>query len=883
MPLLVCATLATIGGFALLNQGLYQTFGRNWYAIAEHPRQPIYADFLAYSITRVLGLVDVLDLAKSRHLLAGEAVGPAAWPASALAALFKLFFTAVLLHQVFASLRHGKMLDETIADFWSPHEPIHERAKNALPAYGSVAIIPLLRSLRSVASLTKEQRDRLPLILETMGPSIIPALNRHLHDPQEHVRAISASALGRLHAVDSTPFLAVLAQDPSAAVRQSAIGALGRLGSRRRSRVVPLRSGSRIRGFGRWVFWRGNIAPPSSKSVDPIELTVETLASALDDESTIVRAEAVTALAEIGPAATSVAPKLIAMSKDGDETLRSEVARALGEVKGDTVATVAALIDLLDEPSPEVKASAARALGALKKPAESALQALASLSQDREESVRAAGAEAISQIGSLNEAAKEVLIEGLSSQDNVVRAQTAQALGTIGAGAEDVAPALVEAMNDENDRVRAEAASALGKIGEAAAPAAVPGLMRALEDEDNAVSALAAEALGQMGDSADKAIPALVESLGHLNPQVRYNAAEALGNLGAAAASVRRALEDAARDEDAGVRSQAILALGKIGAPTQRSMQLVLSGFDDTDPRVRAVAVTSAGLWGEASDAIKSGVQSLLNDPNDQVKVEVTRVLPRLAGGTPEVVEGLCRLLEEDDSALVQAYAALALGRLGSAALEAGKRLLRAAQTGEESVREEAMRAIAMIQPPERTEAFAIGLLDASMVVRVLASAIWVNAESIPDDAVGALVGALRDPEVRVRANAADALARRSTTPADAVSLLIDCASESNDALRLSAARALTLAPPETVAEIMEHLTADPSARVRLIAAGFLLANHVENADAGAVVVEALTDRAPRVREEALAVVESLGTDGASAIDALPNSDTARLQAAMRE
>ena len=188
IPLLIAATVAVIGGFALLNQALYETVGRGWYKVAQETRQPNFADFLAFSIMRVLGLMDVLDLAKSHHILGAESVRPAAWPAATLSTVFKLFFTAVLLHQIFASLRQGKMLAETIADFWSPHEPIHDRARNALPVYGIVAIRPLLRSLQTVASLTMEQRDQLPLILETIGPSIIPALVRHLQDPHEHVR-----------------------------------------------------------------------------------------------------------------------------------------------------------------------------------------------------------------------------------------------------------------------------------------------------------------------------------------------------------------------------------------------------------------------------------------------------------------------------------------------------------------------------------------------------------------------------------------------------------------------------------------------------------------------------------------------------------------------
>ena len=214
IPLLIAAAIALIGGFAFLNQGLYETIGKHWYQIADEHRQPIYADFLAYALTKILGLIDVLDLARSHHILGTAFVRPAAWPASALLAGFKVFFTFVLLHQIFASLRQGKLLAETIADFWSPHEPIHDRACGALPIYGTVAIGPLLGSLRLVTSLTKEQRTEIPLILETIGPSIIPALVRHLRDPNDDVRAIVAAALGHLHAVETVPALAALANRP---------------------------------------------------------------------------------------------------------------------------------------------------------------------------------------------------------------------------------------------------------------------------------------------------------------------------------------------------------------------------------------------------------------------------------------------------------------------------------------------------------------------------------------------------------------------------------------------------------------------------------------------------------------------------------------------
>ena len=179
----------------------------------------------------------------------------------------------MLLHQIFASLRQGKLLAETIADFWSPHEPIHDRACSALPVYGTVAIGPLLGSLRLVTSLTKEQRNEIPLILETIGPSIIPALVRHLRDPNEDVRAIAAAALGHLHAVETVPALAALAHDPSDAVRQSVVAAMGSLGSSSTGSARTQRGRGRRRGFlGRAIWrsvrWKKRPAPRSARRPD---------------------------------------------------------------------------------------------------------------------------------------------------------------------------------------------------------------------------------------------------------------------------------------------------------------------------------------------------------------------------------------------------------------------------------------------------------------------------------------------------------------------------------------------------------------------------------------------------------------------------------------
>ncbi len=369
-----------------------------------------------------------------------------------------------------------------------------------------------------------------------------------------------------------------------------------------------------------------------------------------------------------------------------------------------------------------------------------------------------------------------------------------------------------------------------------------------------------------MGDSADEAVPALIRSLRHINPHVRGNAAESLGKIGAGAERARSALESACRDEDGGVRSQAIRALGALGS-TDVSWQAVLTGLQDADPQVRAAAVQALGIWGEHNAKTLEWLLRLLEDTNEQVRMQVVEVLPKLVGATPAVIEGLCRRLRDDDSVLIQFHVAQALSKLGPAATAAGGALLCVAQTAEVTVREQAMRAIAMIQPPEAGEAFASGLKDADGEIRKMASAGWMKAAAVPEAVVPALIEALRDPEIQVRANAAHALARLDVLPAAAVPLLIACTSDANDGLRINAALALKLATGNLVALAMDHLVEDGNLRIRLIAAGWLLSVNSLHPQAGPVVRESLDDPTLRLRQAALALLKSLGPSAASFLD----------------
>ncbi|HYH66513.1 MAG TPA: HEAT repeat domain-containing protein, partial [Urbifossiella sp.] len=328
VPLLASAAVAVVGGFALLNLGLYGAGGRAWFAVGGDSAEPRFVDFLAYTLVNIYRIVDLLDLSGSYNLPRFTFVRQVQWPAATLLTAFKTFFTLVLLQQIFASVRQGQALWEAVSDFWSPHVPIHERARNALPQFGVGVVGPLLASLREVPALTKEQRDQLPRVIAGIGPGAVPTLVVHLRDADEGVRAVAAGALGRLHALDALPGLAGLAADPSEFVRQEVAAALGAIGGPglkaddRRTRVAAKGPAPRRR----WAFRRAAVVADA----DHAGLALAALRTLTADAAVSVRVAAAEAAGLIGAAAAPVSSELVAMLTDADETVRCRAAEALG-------------------------------------------------------------------------------------------------------------------------------------------------------------------------------------------------------------------------------------------------------------------------------------------------------------------------------------------------------------------------------------------------------------------------------------------------------------------------------------------------------------------------------------------------------------------------
>jgi HEAT repeat protein len=876
--LLVIATVGTILGFAQLNEGLYYSVGRNWYQVYDkQPDALDFGDFLAYTLFNLLRVLDLIDLLNSinRETIIQPEVRQALWPSKTLLAVFKTFFSLLLLQQIFSGLGRGRMLQQTVRDFWSPHPPIRERASDWLPLYGTEAVVPLFTSLRALDAVTAEQRAFLPRVIADIGPGSAPILIRHLHDANENARGVAVFALGMIRASQAVPYMILLADDPSDYVRQCLVQALGMVcvtadkPARPNSLHLELRPTARS-WLARLLF---RARQKSTRQIDPVPLSLVALRHALRDPSPMVRAEAAQSLGQVGPSAAPATAELIATLKDASDTVRCQAAESLSRVGGPATEVVNALVGQLADPNPALQLAVLRSLGALKQDAASATEALVPLLRASDEAVRQAAAEAIGQIGAMPPEALRQLTDALESGDNLVRAQTAEVLGNIGESAAAATPVLVEALADDNDRVRAKAAEALGKLGESATDA-VPELVRALKDQDNWVSALAAEALGEIGAASDGPAPArvvsgLMRSLRHTNPHVREKAAESLGKLGNDARPALPGLERAAEnDQETAVRRQAIWALGEAGSLSDSGTRIVLAAIEDPHPELRATALEALGKRAEPTDAVIASVVRALEDSNDLVQVEAARTLTRWADLRPAVVEGLCKLLRRG-SPTVQAQAAQSLGKLGPGATSAGPTLLQATLQADEEVRENALRALALVQAPEAATAFRAGLTDPRAEIRKIASAGLMKLQTISEDAFPEVIQGLRDPESRVRANAAGILAKQKTLPDEAVPELLECLSDPEDAVRLNTALALRKAALPKLSAAFEPLLADPNPRVRLLAADLLLIGDPSHMQANQVVRESLADPAPRLRRMALELAGVLSAAVPELLEAL--------------
>jgi HEAT repeat protein len=289
--------------------------------------------------------------------------------------------------------------------------------------------------------------------------------------------------------------------------------------------------------------------------------SVATLADALKDEDSYVRAEAARRLAEKGPDSIDALPALIAALGDKVGYVRSEAAKAIGRIGPAAKSAMPRLLEAFKDTDEGVRLAVGIAFRDLGPDAKAAMPLLLEAGNDWNAEVRGVAESALSKIGpvAIPEYTKE-----LRNRDPHVRARMARILGGLGPEAKSSVPELLVATKDKYWGTRRAAIVAIGKL-DPQADGFLPVLLEALKDDEvGAVRNTAAVTLGSFGKQKDVVLPALAEALKDKDSWVRLGVAQATGRLSPGDRRIVEVLIGILKDEEPDIRNGAAATLRSI-------------------------------------------------------------------------------------------------------------------------------------------------------------------------------------------------------------------------------------------------------------------------------------------------------------------------------
>ena len=345
------------------------------------------------------------------------------------------------------------------------------------------------------------------LVLAEIGPDAVeavPEIQEVLKSKNPDVRLEGLVALGEIGpgAKDAVPAVVALSEnDEFKHVRYAAIYALGKIGGDGAA-TASLRKGMKsddefLKTISAWALARTNptnkelVAEAVSMIVNAFqsedvhvrqaaaramvefdvdrEVVAPLLVKALEDKDPTVVANAIAALASLGPKALGHIDDALA-----NKSLRHYAVRLVARLGGEADVAVPALIDALgkqtDSPEDlEFTREAQFALSAIGPGAKDAIPALVKSLASANEGVAASAAYALGKIGADARAAVPALARAEASESVIVQAASVFALWQIQPGNParriKATSLLLKALDDERELVRAGAATMMGELG----------------------------------------------------------------------------------------------------------------------------------------------------------------------------------------------------------------------------------------------------------------------------------------------------------------------------------------------------------------------------------------------------------------------------------
>jgi HEAT repeat protein len=707
-----------------------------------------------------------------------------------------------------ARIADPRAVEPLIAALQSAEAWLAPRIADILARHGELVVDPLIGLLR--------RSDRHParpwaanVLGELRAQRAFPALTRGLDDPDDEVRAKSATALGRLGDPRALGYLLDhVLSDPAPFVRSRIAAALGQFDD-------PVVTDRLIRALGDPAWW---VRMRSVEALEHIGLHAEgLLLLALEDPDPEIRSRAAIALERLG-----LPESLVALIQSGERI--PETMDTMVKLAG--AGSRALLADLLGTPSPDVRSVVVTAIRRARR-TDLTPELIQVATLDPSPSLRVLAWETLRALRA--RASVTAALNSLGDQDDRVRASAISLIGDL--GSQEMGLPLRARTADPEPRVRSAAARALGRLGAASASAE---LLTLLRDQDAGVREAAVRSLG------DARVGELVERLpGLLQDEeegVRLAAVEAAATLRDAAAvhHLTRAMADGSPPLRAAILSSvsrlepravlafaeslletgdrasslgAVAALGRLRSPD--AIAILQRVRHHPDPLVRAAVLRHLSrAGGDPAAPLAEG----LHDPDERVRAAAADGCARC--GCQDQGDALIRLLEADPSPGVRERAALALGLLR---VSAGEAALTAVSQGPEPV---GVRAAAVL---------ALGAFERdSVLARIIQMADQAAVrqrlrERLREDPATRLLGMRLSPALRLELRALGAL-----DPAQAGAVLASGARtilSAGERIRLiSGLRALQ--GEQSLGALLEMARGDPSPEVRtaaLLAAGDLL------------------------------------------------------------
>ncbi len=442
----------------------------------------------------------------------------------------------------------------------------------------------------------------------------------------------------------------------------------------------------------------------------------------------------------------------------------------------------------------------------------------------------------------------------LGNDDPLVREAAARALAELGYS-ESISPLVDLTLSDVDPMERDAARESLLNLG-----AGNPEIF----------SAALAEALVDADVQARRSLlDTLLSSLGSSNPQVRRYGAEILGFM-RDAESIEPLIRLTLFDRDEGVRQAGETALVEMASsfpeaferlaetalfddkpnPKVIAMNLLTNTLSHSDPRVRLAAVKPLGELGFL-ERVPTLLRVALRDESATVRQAAATTLGELAPS--EAAEQLEQASIDPDS-VVRKAAVQALGELGH--ISAIDPLVQRALYDEDTdIRIIAARSLGGMSHPRGMSLLLGALLHRDPNLR------RAGAEALGEarnrGAVRPLFeAALFDEEISVRQAAAKALAKLD--PEEALRLFLQALRKDNPATRTAAAEAIAyLGIPAALEPLLQLALFEKGEGVRRAAATAM--GVLDSEKALALLVEALEDADPQVREAAAKALEYMG------------------------